>query len=928
MKISYSYGIMDLFHYGHLKALKTAANGADLHVVGLLSDSAAKSWIGYVVSNEQERRAVLESIDCVDWVMHQETLDPTENLKKLHYIYPDAEIALFRGDGISVIAATGYLQSIAGSVHSIDYYERLSPSEILKALNSRSSLSERRSNVISTKANTLVALKELVKCARIEDIVVVTVYEVKTQPDQVVERIKKQFCGSKIVIRSSCSREDSFDSSNAGHYESVLGVDSNDAKAILSAIVQVYSSYGKDGSVSDDEQVLVQMQTQNVKYSGVVFTRDIQQNRPYYIINYDDSGSTDSVTSGVAGKSIEIAQDAEMDSIPIGWRSLYSAIKELESILSRMLLDIEFAVTEKNEIVIFQVRPLAASYKFGRVADTSRLLDYKTAEKNDYEKFILDGSNPVMSDMAFWNPAEIIGTNPHLLDYSLYRMIITHRAWNEGLVSIGYAKVNKDLMYRYGNKPYICVDYAFRALIPSSLDEELSSKLCNFYLNALKNDLTAHDKIEFEVAMSCFDFSLDKRLSVLKSNGFTDDEILLLRNALVSLTESVVKSYPDILNEDVKSLSKLQAVREVSECLYKKNNVSVQELSHSIKELLESICCLGTPQFSRQARYAFIARSIADSLKKEEIWTSNEYDNFMSSIETVASKFERDFKALQSGVISKASFDKEYGHLRAGTYDIRKPRYDTMSFDMFISKEDGKESNEASHPYSINNITPIPKSSSIKIKSEEWLSFMRTALEQREYFKFEFTKSLSLALEIIAKMADLLGFSRSEMSYFDINEIISFSIYGTAEEIKKYITKNLSVRKEEYKLLSKLILPSVITKPSDFDFIETSSFRPNFITEKVVRAETCSLDNEEIQSVEGKIVIIEKADPGYDWIFAKGIAGLITCYGGVASHMAIRCAEFGVPAAIGCGQKIFQFAMKSIFLELDCKAEKIRSIQL
>ena len=37
---------------------------------------------------------------------------------------------------------------------------------------------------------------------------------------------------------------------------------------------------------------------------------------------------------------------------------------ELESLLNKMILDIEFAVTSDDEVVIFQVRPLAANYKF------------------------------------------------------------------------------------------------------------------------------------------------------------------------------------------------------------------------------------------------------------------------------------------------------------------------------------------------------------------------------------------------------------------------------------------------------------------------------------------------------------------------------------------------------------------------------------
>ena len=42
--------------------------------------------------------------------------------------------------------------------------------------------------------------------------------------------------------------------------------------------------------------------------------------------------------------------------------------------------------------------------------------------------------------------------------------------------------------------------------------------------------------------------------------------------------------------------------------------------------------------------------------------------------------------------------------------------------------------------------------------------------------------------------------------------------------------------------------------------------------------------------------------------------------------MAIRCAEFGVPAAIGCGEQRFESLIKSNRVHLDCAAGLINPL--
>ena len=77
----------------------------------------------------------------------------------------------------------------------------------------------------------------------------------------------------------------------------------------------------------------------------------------------------------------------------------------------------------------------------------------------------------------------------------------------------------------------------------------------------------------------------------------------------------------------------------------------------------------------------------------------------------------------------------------------------------------------------------------------------------------------------------------------------------------------------------------------------------------------------------GKILFIESADPGYDWIFSQNIAGFITKYGGCNSHMAIRAGELNLPAVIGAGELLYQKWSKSKSLLINCANKKVDIIK-
>lgn len=931
MKIAYSFGIIDLLHYGHINVLSIAKNNSDLHIFGLVSDDAVLEWAGTSVSNYDERKMVLKNIPLIDEIMIQHTFDPLINLHKIRENYPDSEITLYHGDNWKTLPYEKTLEKLNIKIKLIKYYDKMSPENIIEKLSTKNTtIKTRDRSIISTKGNTLLTLKEKLSESYIEDIYLFTVQEFNENKESIYDHVRIKFPNAPIVIRSSCSTEDGFVSSNAGHYTSVLNVDSSKPSEVFVAIESVINSYGEQFSSIEHEQILIQPQTTDVKASGVIFTRDIQQNRPYYMINYDDDGSTDSVTSGSGGKTIWISHD-QTKMPPSNWQKLIHAVKEIEALLDGMILDIEFAITRTGKIVIFQVRPLAANYKYIQEIDDEDFFKLKNYHKEKYASITgFSSKDPLMlSDMAFWNPSELIGPNPNNLDYSLFREIITKRTWNDGLQVVGYKQVPGELMYKIGNKPYISLDHSFMTLIPAGLQGDLSEKLMRYYKEKLEEDLTAHDKIEFEIAFSCLDFSTEEKLKELIDVHFTGAEIQEIISELYSLTKNSISNFFKILESDLRDLELLSENREEVERQIRPQETDVRQLIVLFSSLLSDIVKLGTPHFTRQARYAFIARSMCKSLVSKKYVEVESMDDFMLSIETVASDFKTDYNQYLNGQMSQGVFNRKYGHLRSGTYDIRTLRYDQMDF--LIKKTDTQVNSEAQQSDNLpilskNAISKALDEMNYDFEPEYFVNFLKSALEQRELFKFEFTKSLSLAIEILVQIGKKLKIDRELLSYLEVPDIYSSIYYSTQEEMTDFWMTLINQRKLIHEQNSSLVLPEVVSSQSDIDFIEIGESRPNFITNKTTHGPIVLLDKGYSSDLSGKIVVIPKADPGFDWIFGYNIVGLITQYGGAASHMAIRCAEFGIPAAIGCGEKIYSYISGLNYIEIDCKTGKISEV--
>lgn len=791
-----------------------------------------------------------------------------------------------------------------------------------------------------SKADVLKWLRPRLKHSYIEDIFDFTVGEWKDRPRDISNRILSTFSPKRIIVRSSSLNEDSLLASQAGCFHSELGVKTIKGE-VVSAVNRVITSYKKMGnSITDKNKILVQAETGRVAVSGVVFTRQIETNAPYYVINYDEeTGKTNTVTGGRESRTTYISHFTQFNSEK-RWQKLLKAVREVEEFFPGQVLDIEFAITRNGKVVIFQVRPLAAN-RLQSIPNDAFVEDILKDMAQKFKRYSkrephLAGKRTIFGDMPDWNPSEIIGSRPNTLDYTIYSFIVTDEIWHQARSSLGYYDVYPaELMVSFGKKPYIDTRPSFNSFTPAGISHRLREKIMNYYMDKLEQNQALQDKVEFQILWTCYDFSVPNGLKDLYKQAFRKEEVREFQNALHQLTNNILSDFRDITDYDLGQVRFLTDRRNTIMKFYETKKKSPWNSLYTAYNILQNCKKFGTFPFSRQARLAFIAKSLFISLNKQSIVPDNAYHDFLNSIRTVASQLNDDFYLLGRNKLNRDEFLKHYGHLRAGTYDITAPRYDKQPY--LFKKHNTKKISKRPRRKGvvseavIRKITKVMKDHKLYGDGKYLLNFIKSAVENREYAKFEFTRSLSDALELIAEAGDMLGFKRDELCHADLSTIMKFRNpeHGDVDYAKKIIGQSIKRHRKERNWYDAAILPPLITSEKDLYFLRPYRALPNFITQKSIQGEIMGFDDikKVINPILKKhVLLLENADPGFDWIFTKNPLGIITKYGGVASHMSIRCAEFGIPAAIGCGEVLYNQLKKSKIVMLDCGKRILRPL--
>ena len=764
--------------------------------------------------------------------------------------------------------------------------------------------------VLGTKASTLERLKRRLKCSSVLELEYFTRREWFSNPTRLAEKVIHQFKNyNALIVRSSASDEDGFQSVNAGKYHSELNVPLN-PEVLRQAVEKVFSSYHNE---DDCDEVLMQPQLSDVLLSGVAFTRVLYTGAPYRVVNYCESSDTTAITGGITEQNIKlcVARSASKDAIskiPKIGSAIVPVLDELEDCTSYDALDVEFAVTKEGSVKTLQVRPLMVRNLMrdrNKDVEIDEILHELETNLSLFESppENQSGNRAIWSVMADWNPAEIIGLTPSPLALDLYRHVITDHTWAVQRKEVGYRNlVGWPLVRSFGGQAYVDVRASMNSFVPEDLPLQLAEKMINEGLDTLSNNPELHDKLEFDIFPTCCDFSSDSHV----------------KKHYLAITKNIIG----------RAESDYRAVCSAEKDLH--DRFFCENSTPDNLRLNLALAKQNALTFAHLARAGFVAVSFLNSAVAMDLIEETRKNELMASINTVSGMLTHAARNVKKGKMKREDVLLRFGHLRPGTYDILASTY-RENPEVYLDPlfDVASEPNVMTFEWSAKEKARLNlalKNLGIGLDAEGMLKFARTAIEGREYAKFVFTRPLSQAIDAIKSLCSRLDLSDREIESVPLDILLTNEIeIWSRRSFSRYLKTSAAVRADLYELAGQILLPPVITKPTDIFAFSMPHSEPSFVTQNRIRAKLkILLEGEQLRPEEAvdSVIALVNADPGFDYLFGLGIKGLLTAFGGPNSHMAIRAAEFQIPAVIGIGMSSFDELRDNVIIEIDGLSRK------
>ncbi|TCO43242.1 pyruvate phosphate dikinase-like enzyme [Dokdonella fugitiva] len=683
--------------------------------------------------------------------------------------------------------------------------------------------------------------------------------------------IAQRFGNALLAVRSDAAGEDATAGADAGRYRSVLGVVADDADAVARAIDAVFASYAEAGR---HDEAFVQRQVTALQHACVAFTHALPDAAPYYVVSLAGGRRTDAVTRGDADVDTwYVARDrAATVELPDAVRTCLDAVCEVERIAALQACEIELVIDAWGVAWLLQARALPCAQHAGHAAIAAR----RTVEA----ALAREAVPPLLGMMPDWNPAELLGEHPRPLARTLFDRLVTRRAWAIGRAALGHAAGARPLLRFHAGRPYVDVRTSFRSLLPVALDADLGARLVESACARLRAHPHLHDKVEFDVVPAALRFGFEAWFAT-RHAGFDAADVAAVAAALREPLRRAL---------DHARTMRLRSGFE--------RDLGLREPAHEpalLAHWLARVELRTAARFAEAARQAFVLEALMRSAVEQQLLDGGI------------------LQRLRAAATADRVGDGDDDHVRAGTFEISAPARREWT--------GGPRRPARAMPAPMPTARDAPRLDAalaglgITIAPAALFAHYAAVLRTRELGKFALARAVSLGLDALGARAHACGVARDDAGWLELDALLDPSaeprvLHGAIEAARR-----------RHAVEAAVAMPLLIDGHC-LGVVHHAAGQPNYVGHGRVHGHIARVDATTLpQHVPpGSIIAIASADPGYDWIFMREPAALLTAFGGPNSHMAIRCAAAGVPALLGVGPEAFRRMADAATLAIDFEA--------
>lgn len=674
---------------------------------------------------------------------------------------------------------------------------------------------------------------------------------------------------ARLMVRSDRASEGD---TEAGAWLSEGAIAGDDAPALAAAVERVIASYG---AWRADDRVLLQCQVLGAEAAGVAASRALPDGAAYRAISLLPGDSNAGVT-GACSHGWTVYEHA-CPELRLGpWIALRSALAEvLQRLRLKLRSEIEIEwLWAGGRLQLVQLRYLSLR---PQVPDT-RLRRLLRATQARLVRIAAAEPAAVHAWMPDWNPAELLGEHPRPLALSLFRTLIADRCWGEARARMGYARSVGPLLRVIAGRPYVRVAQSLASLLPASLPPDLRTQLVARQLGRLRAHPEWHDRVEFAVASSGLEFGDDWharcghlspalvarwREAQLAMAGMLFSEQALMRD--IERARFALHGQPDWPAHPAAWRAHLRWLRDT----------------------------LVLP-FAQSARRCFAYEALLRSAQR---------------LGAIDGEALAGWRAAASPLMSEDAVAWS-GALRPGTFEISSAR---LGEQPAVAGAASRAQPACMPPGTRRELDALCRQSGLALDAGALQRGFQLAHRARDLGKLAMSVHLSAGLEALARTGEALGLDRDALSWLVVADLDTAPAGWPAR---------IARRRARHRDESALRMPALIDADTRLDAVVVPPGQPVYLGRGRVQARLrrVGLHTRAGEAIAGAVLLLERCEPGFDWLFNHAPAALVTAFGGPNAHVALRAHELGVPALLGVGPEALRRMAGADSLEIDFDA--------